>query len=344
MERRGAKLNAGVLFVFPSGSVWQKLIAEGSRKRRRAEFTDVDEDFDAVEAAEIWMRRELQTQKQSFKTDHKYCFNVKQATEHLEAIKYNSLRACATKRKKTKRTKAVGTGKESAPASTHEALNCEKAHEWVKSLGNEFWGLVDMGVLDLGYTMQQLKDIGITSTSILLGEYYECKFDEDGDVNKRKSRMAVQGHPGNMKKDIRYSETFSATPRESSARILCALVALMNLKRVSFDITKAYCWADLPPGELIALKYPSAFQEFDPITNEKLYPPLGVEVIRAFQEFQSSENKFKSKKNASRNFKRRNTFDCAHQFCFDLDLLMLNRSCSSSAQLFLSINLSRSVY
>ena len=44
--------------------MWQKLIAEGSRKRRRAEFTDVDEDFDAVEAAEIWMRRELQTQKQ----------------------------------------------------------------------------------------------------------------------------------------------------------------------------------------------------------------------------------------------------------------------------------------
>jgi len=116
-----------------------------------------------------------------------------------------------------------------------------------------------------------LKDIGITSTPIPLGEYYECKFDEDGDVNKRKSRMAVQGHPGNMKKGIHYSETFSATPRESSARILCALVALMNLKRVSFDITKAYCWADLPPGELIALKYPSAFQEFDPITNEKLY-------------------------------------------------------------------------
>ena len=271
VERRGAKLNAGVLFVFPSGSVWRKLIAEGSRKRRRAEFTDVDEEFDAVEAAEIWMRRELQTQKQSFKLDHKYCFNVKQATEQLEAIKYNSLRACAAKRGKKKCTKAVGTGKESAPASTYEALNCEKAHEWVKSLGNEFWGLVDMGVLDLGYTMQQLKDIGITSTPIPLGEYYECKFDEDGDVNKRKSRMAVQGHPGNMKKGIHYSETFSATPRESSARILCALVALMNLKRVSFDITKAYCWADLPPGELIALKYPSAFQEYEPVTNEKLY-------------------------------------------------------------------------
>ena len=172
----------------------------------------MDEDFDAVEAAEIWMWRELQTQKQSFKPDHKYCFNVKQATEHLEAIKYNSLRACAAKRGKKKRTKAVGTGKESAPASTHEALNCEKAHKWVKSLGNEFWGLVDMGVLDLGYTIQQLKDIAITSTPIPLGEYCECKFDEDGDANKRKTRMAVQGHPGNMKKGIHYSETFSATP------------------------------------------------------------------------------------------------------------------------------------
>ena len=52
---------------------------------------------------------------------------------------------------------------------------------------------------------------------------------------------------------------------------MCALVALLNLKRLSFDITKAYCWADLPPGELIALKYPSAFQEYDPTTKEPLF-------------------------------------------------------------------------
>ena len=94
---------------------------------------------------------------------------------------------------------------------------------------------------------------------------------EDGELSKRKARIPVQGHPGNMTKGVHYNETFSATPKENSSRIMCALVVLLNLKRLSFDITKAYCWADLPPGELIALKYPSAFQEYDPITQEPLF-------------------------------------------------------------------------
>ena len=89
------------------------------------------------------------------------------------------------------------------------------AIEWVKSLGNEFYGLVDMGVLDLGYTKQQLHDIGIHSKPVPLGEYYEHKYGEDGTLTKRKTRIPVQGHPGNMSKGVRYKETFSATPKES---------------------------------------------------------------------------------------------------------------------------------
>ena len=57
-----------------------------------------------------------------------------------------------------------------------------------------------------------------------------------------------------MTKGVHYNETISATPKERSARILCALVALLILATLSFDNTKAYCWADLPPGELIALR------------------------------------------------------------------------------------------
>ena len=74
-----------------------------------------------------------------------------------------------------------------------------------------------------------------------------------------------------MTKGLHYNETFSATPKESSSRIMCALVVLLNLKRLGLDITKAFFWADLPPGELIALKCPSVFQEYDPITQEPLF-------------------------------------------------------------------------
>jgi hypothetical protein len=143
-------------------------------------------------------------------------------------------------RRKMKRIKAVATGKEVAPTTTLEALHGNHSEEWVKALGNEFYGLCDMGVFDLGYTMQQLRDIGITSKPVPLGEYYECKFGEDGELSKRKARIPVQGHPCNTTKGVQYNETFSATPKESSSRSMCALVALLNLKRLSFDITKAY--------------------------------------------------------------------------------------------------------
>ena len=127
------------MLLYPSGSAWRKLIAEGSRKRRRANFSDKtveDADDEAVENAEWWLERELQSQKQTVRCGGKYVFNVQVAAEKFEFI-----RAAAVKRKK-KRTKAAATSKEQAPNNTREALDCEHAEEWVESLGNEFYGLV----------------------------------------------------------------------------------------------------------------------------------------------------------------------------------------------------------
>jgi hypothetical protein len=253
------------VFPHPGGSRWKQILQEGSRKRRRALHVDNDDGEDLLMSVELWLQQELQINKKSVRTGGKYAFNIREANKQVDYIHGMAARG------KKKRTKAVATGKETAPANTQEALNGEHAEEWVKSLGNEFYGLCEMGVFDLGYTLQQLRDIGIHSKPVPLGEYYECKFGENGELSKRKARIPVQGHPGNMTKGIHYNETFSATPKESSGRILCALVALLNLSRISFDITKAYCWADLPPGELIALKYPSAFQEYHPDTGELLY-------------------------------------------------------------------------
>ena len=267
-DARGAKFKEILTLPYPTGSKWRKIIDFGSRKRRRASHLDIDSIETSIDALEDWIQQELSDQKVQVRSGGKYVFNIKKSTIDIENIN-----AFAAKRhgKKKKRTKAVGVGKEAPPANTQEALLSEHAIEWVKSLGNEFYGLVDMGVLDLGYTKQQLHDIGIHSKPVPLGEYYEHKYGEDGTLTKRKTRIPVQGHPGNMFKGVHYKETFSATPKESSAKLLCALVVLLDLKRLAFDIIKAYCWADLPPGELIALKYPSAFAEFCPHTGEELF-------------------------------------------------------------------------
>ena len=133
-----------------------------------------------------------------------------------------------------------------------------------------------MGVFVLGLTKAQLLEHGVDinlKPPVPIWEYYECKFDENGELAKRKTRHAIQGHPGNMTKGVHYFETFSATPRESTSRILQALCVHLNLVRCSFDITKAYCWADLhvPEKERIALTYPTAFKEVHPTTGETLY-------------------------------------------------------------------------
>jgi hypothetical protein len=136
--------------------------------------------------------------------------------------------------------------------------------------------LVELGVLDIGYNKQQLRDEKVINPEdpIPIGDYYELKFDADGDVNKKKSRFAIKGHKGNMQKNVHFDKTFSATLRENTARLLCALVVLLDLFRGAFDITKAYCWAPRPKDKLLAVKYPDGFQEYDPVTGEELFAVL----------------------------------------------------------------------
>ena len=177
------------------------------------------------------------------------------------------------KKFKKKRVKAVATGHTPAPKNCRTAIEAEDASDWVKAQGIEFNGLVELGVLDCGYTKQQLKDLNISNydTPIPIGDYYELKFDSQGEIEKHKTRMAIKGHKGNMQKGKHFDKTFAATPRENTARLLCALVVLLNLFRGAFDIVKAYCWADRPAHQLLALKFPDGFQEYDKITGEELY-------------------------------------------------------------------------
>jgi hypothetical protein len=67
-----------------------------------------------------------------------------------------------------------------------------------------------------------------------------------------------------------------------------------------------------------------------------MYPPLGVEVISEFQEFQESFKSLKLHKvfskdeDGSRKSKDGKCSIVVHLFCFELNLLMLNRFCSSN--------------
>ena len=259
------KVTPGMDIPYPSGRMWRVLLERGSRKSRRANFCDVDANEAAVTAAEEWLESELIEQRQAMRDGVMFACMITAANSVMAARVHKKFK------KKKKRTKAVGTGKDAAPANVREALEHPECELWVASMGNEFNGLVDMGVFDCGYTQAQCEAEGCKGKAVPLGTYYEVKFGDNGQQVKKKTRIAVKGHPGNMTKGVHFNETFAATPKENSSRILCGLVVLLNLTRLCFDITKAYCWAELPPGELIALRYPDGYKQYDPETNEELF-------------------------------------------------------------------------
>ena len=273
-----AKLRAGLTLPYPTGKAWRDIRAVGSRKKRRASFLDADPNVDATEASEKWLLAELEQQKLAARGSGKYCFNIRKGAE---AIKFNIgtkqvSRATAAKRCKKKRIKAAEAGKEQAPGSVRQALEGQDWENWCKSMVKEWQPLVDNGVIDLGpsgkgYKASELPAQGCKGKPVPLGTYFKKVWGADGELVKDKTRICLQGHPGNMTKGVHYTATFGATPKENTATVLCALVCLLNLTRGAFDIAKAYCTADLPPGELIALRLPDGFQQTDTETGEPLF-------------------------------------------------------------------------
>ena len=122
------------------------------------------------------------------------------------------------------------------PRSTMEALESDPI-AWSQSIDDEYPKLVKMGVIDdnngKGYTKRQLELEGIfldDMKAVPLGLYHTHHYDKEDGVDRLKTRAAVKGHNGNMTKGIHYSETFAATPRENTSRIMSAAAVKKNLK------------------------------------------------------------------------------------------------------------------
>ena len=102
--------------------------------------------------------------------------------------------------------------------------------------------------------------------SLYLSAYaWITKFDDKGDVDRYKTRFAVAGHAGNLQKGVHFDSTYASTPSQNSTRLLMAIMVRFRMRRMSFDISMAYCNAELPEGQKIAIRYPNGFQRFKTI-------------------------------------------------------------------------------
>ena len=71
--------------------------------------------------------------------------------------------------------------------------------------------------------------------AVYVGLYHTHKHSGRGEIDRHKTRCAVKGHKGNMQKGTHFTETFAATPREDTGRIMSALLASCALQFIQYD-------------------------------------------------------------------------------------------------------------
>jgi hypothetical protein len=279
---RGMCMPPGMRLPKPTGSAWRALIEPSEKLERDLDdlnatllamaIRGVHRELNDMDPNEIKQGRASFAKASAMSEEEtRTAMHVKQIHREYSEDK----RACAAK---VRRQKAVAADSIPEPRNTREALERDPIG-WSKSIREEVGPLIEMGVLDegpdgIGYTKAQLLEEGIdinVKKAVGLGLYHTHKFDKEGEIDRLKSRAALQGHKGNMQRGNHFTETFTPTPKEDIARILLALMCLFNLFRMTGDVVKAYCWAPLPPGDLIAVKYPPGLKKFHPTTGEETF-------------------------------------------------------------------------
>ena len=250
---KGRTLPPHLYMPLPTGSKWHSLC-----KRTHTQSNE-DINRQLVDQAEQDIHNILSQQKHSYRATG--VINI--PLEPTWRLSYPTIQNAYAAKKKRRRINST-----SEPANTLEALEGDFYEEWILSCEDEMNGLIKMGVLDTngdigGYTRKELINLGITSKPVPIGLYHTHKTGKDGKITRRKTRAAVQGHKGNMQKGVHFTETFAATPNEDTSRFLTCITVALNLKRRSCDIVKAYCWAPVPDGELIALAYPAGYKKWN---------------------------------------------------------------------------------
>jgi len=239
-------------FPLPSGALWKALKAEEDKKRNAKNADHINSRL----VKHLMMASEIEV-----KTSKELTAFV--LTHHEEPAD-RQVHAHAAKRRKTKAQDVMNP----PPTTFGLAIQDPKdGKDWSAEGFKEYDGITDLGVFDhgpdgRGYTKAELQQLGITARPVATKAICDNKRGPNSEIIRHKVRIVVLGHPGNMFKGIHYSETFAAAPVQDSSRILMALATHFQLKQKSWDISQAYLWAPLPPGELIALRYPDGFRKY----------------------------------------------------------------------------------
>ena len=120
--------------------------------------------------------------------------------------------------------------------SLEEVKSSQLRDEWLEAMTKEFNSLVDTKTWELCELPAHKKSIG--------GRWvFALKKDENGEVVKYKARYVAKSFNQFFGSD--YLETFAATAKLSSIRLLLALATRFRCEVFQFDVSSAYLNADL---------------------------------------------------------------------------------------------------
>jgi len=278
-------LKEGLKLPYPSGPHWQHLLVNETYRKKhgdRLSTDDLEEEgqYHALKAYRQWLDRDVvglamlcraAVAKQITRKEIDSLLNSIIEDDMTELGLSSSVHAMKARRIRNQKSRQkISVVNDPEPKTITEALMGDRADEWVESIYKEFNGLIDQGVFSGPWTKEDLLKAGITSKPCPCSIALSHKI-HDGILQKLKTRICIAGHRGNLTKGIHYTDVFSPSPVQHTERLLQAMRVNLHLENLTWDVSMAYTWAPLPPGERIAVVYPDGFKQRHPQTNEEMF-------------------------------------------------------------------------
>ena len=137
------------------------------------------------------------------------------------------------------------------PQSFAEAMSSNLRLRWIAAMNKEITDLMKHDTWEL----MSIDDVPKNRKVVKSKFVYTIKYNRDGTIERFKARFVACGY--SQVKDFDYSETFSATLRSTSFRLLMAVAAGKKLELEHFDVTSAFTQSEIdaeiyveaPPGD-----------------------------------------------------------------------------------------------
>ena len=139
------------------------------------------------------------------------------------------------------------------PKNYKEAMSSHLHQRWVAAMTKEITDLIKHDTWELISIDEVPRDRKIVKSRFV----YNVKHNRDGTIERFKARFVACGY--SQVKNFDYTETFSATLRSTSFRLLMAIAAGRKLSIDHFDVTSAFTqsnidaeiYVEAPPGDFI---------------------------------------------------------------------------------------------